>query len=361
MNLNQVTLPATDLARSVEFYTRLGLVQIVDALPRYARFECPDGFATLSLHRVGSVDPESGFTIYLECSPLDRVVSELQTRGFAFESGPLDQRWLWREAHLRDPDGNRICLYEAGSNRRFPPWRIAAPGPAASQTRRAYERSAERYHDRFSTYEPYRQKILEFIDRVRPGGTVLDLGCGSGANARLMTDAGLRVKGYDYSEAMLELARRVCPAGVFELGDLRELPETGTFDAVLASFCIVHLLDGEAAAFLARLPTLMKPGGLLHVSFMEGREATWSTSSFSDEPLFYNYFDREWVAEILTGAGLELVRTATHDYPEKDGSTTTDVFLEFRSDRPPHPSHPPGTRSLSTPSRGERDTPSRDS
>ncbi len=154
MNLNQVTLPATDLARSVEFYTRLGLVQIVDALPRYARFECPDGFATLSLHRVGSVDPESGFTIYLECSPLDRVVSELQTRGFAFESGPLDQRWLWREAHLRDPDGNRICLYEAGSNRRFPPWRIAAPGPAASQTLRAYERSAERYHDRFSTYEP---------------------------------------------------------------------------------------------------------------------------------------------------------------------------------------------------------------
>ncbi len=34
MKLNQVTLPATDLARSVEFYSRLGLVQIVDALPR---------------------------------------------------------------------------------------------------------------------------------------------------------------------------------------------------------------------------------------------------------------------------------------------------------------------------------------
>jgi hydroxymethylpyrimidine/phosphomethylpyrimidine kinase len=35
------------------------------------------------------------------------------------------QRWLWREAWLRDPAGNSICLYHAGDNRRFPPWRIA--------------------------------------------------------------------------------------------------------------------------------------------------------------------------------------------------------------------------------------------
>ena len=40
-------------------------------------------------------------------------------------SGPTDQSWLWREAYLKDPDGNLICLYHAGANRRFPPWRIA--------------------------------------------------------------------------------------------------------------------------------------------------------------------------------------------------------------------------------------------
>ena len=41
-----------------------------------------------------------------------------------FDSGPEDQTWLWREAWLRDPDGNRLCLYHAGNNRRFPPWRV---------------------------------------------------------------------------------------------------------------------------------------------------------------------------------------------------------------------------------------------
>ena len=49
MNLNQVTVPSLDVAASVTFYRRLGLVQIVDA-PHYARFECPEGDSTFSVH-----------------------------------------------------------------------------------------------------------------------------------------------------------------------------------------------------------------------------------------------------------------------------------------------------------------------
>ena len=48
MNLNQVTLPAVDVAEAAGFYRRLGFRLIVDALPRYVRFECPDGESTLS-------------------------------------------------------------------------------------------------------------------------------------------------------------------------------------------------------------------------------------------------------------------------------------------------------------------------
>ena len=50
MNLNQVTLPARDVARSAEFYRRLGFTQIVSNLPQYVRFECGDGEATFSLN-----------------------------------------------------------------------------------------------------------------------------------------------------------------------------------------------------------------------------------------------------------------------------------------------------------------------
>ena len=126
MILNQVTLPSRDVARGSAFYRLLGLVQIVDALPRYARFEIPDGLATLSLELVE--EPPSGPrpVIYFECEDLDATVEALRARGVTFDHAPRDQDWLWREARLRDPDGNELCLYHAGANRRFPPWRLGA-------------------------------------------------------------------------------------------------------------------------------------------------------------------------------------------------------------------------------------------
>lgn len=107
MRLDQVTLAVSDLARSVEFYCRLGLEQIV-ADEHYARFVCPDGDSTLSLEQMDTVPP-SATTVYFECEDLDATVSALEAAGFGFEHPPIDQPWLWREARLRDPDGNFRC------------------------------------------------------------------------------------------------------------------------------------------------------------------------------------------------------------------------------------------------------------
>jgi hydroxymethylpyrimidine/phosphomethylpyrimidine kinase len=122
MNLNQVTLPAQDYDSSVAFYRRLELRQIVDSPGHYARFECPGG-ATLSVH-VEDGRQAGDSVIYLESEDLDAWVARLQAAGIVFEAGPEDQSWGWREARLRDPAGNRLCLYRAGEYRRFPPWRI---------------------------------------------------------------------------------------------------------------------------------------------------------------------------------------------------------------------------------------------
>lgn len=54
MNLDQVTVPVTDLLRAAEFYRTLGLRQIVDNPAEYARFECPDGGARSPSARNGA-------------------------------------------------------------------------------------------------------------------------------------------------------------------------------------------------------------------------------------------------------------------------------------------------------------------
>ncbi|SKB44354.1 VOC family protein [Maribacter arcticus] len=124
MNLNQVTIPSLDLTKSIPFYEKLGLRLIVASLPNYARFECPDGASTFSIHQTDTLPKGDGIYIYFESNNLDVLVNELIEKGIQFEQLPTDQRWLWREARLKDLDGNQLILYYGGDNRLNPPWRI---------------------------------------------------------------------------------------------------------------------------------------------------------------------------------------------------------------------------------------------
>lgn len=122
MDLNQVTLPVSNMTDAVDFYLTLGFTQIVDT-PHYARVACPQGEATFSLALEN--EPSSGnTTIYFEHEQLDALYETLCSKGVIFDQPPVAQRYLWKEAILRDPSGNKIKLYWAGENRLNPPWKV---------------------------------------------------------------------------------------------------------------------------------------------------------------------------------------------------------------------------------------------
>ncbi|MFM9942638.1 MAG: VOC family protein [Hyphomicrobiaceae bacterium] len=124
MDLNQVSVPTHDLEASIAFYRLLGLRLIVRN-DHYARFELPKGDATLSIVKIdGPMGAGAGIHLSFECNDVDGEVARLKSAGVVFDSGPVDQTWLWREAWLKDPAGNSLCLYHAGRNRKHPPWRI---------------------------------------------------------------------------------------------------------------------------------------------------------------------------------------------------------------------------------------------
>ena len=127
MNLNQVSISVSDMPTAVAFYLQMGFTQIVDT-PHYARFVCPLGGSTFSLLLEADAKHHSGAIIYFEYEQLDTWVDELQQRGIQFESLPEDMPYLWREAVLLDPSGNKIKLYWAGKNRLNPPWRVEITG-----------------------------------------------------------------------------------------------------------------------------------------------------------------------------------------------------------------------------------------
>jgi len=128
IRLNQITLGAKDMAASVLFYQNLGLSLIVDSAPRYCRLEfppppCGGQPATLSLHEtVQDWQPPADWPlVYFEVDDIDAFIAAGKLTPL---NPPKTQSYLWREADILDPAGNRIRLYQAGESRRYPPWRV---------------------------------------------------------------------------------------------------------------------------------------------------------------------------------------------------------------------------------------------
>jgi demethylmenaquinone methyltransferase / 2-methoxy-6-polyprenyl-1,4-benzoquinol methylase len=99
---------------------------------------------------------------------------------------------------------------------------------------------------------------------VRPGDRVLDACCGTGDLAIAASRAGGRVTGLDFSERMLERARRKAPELEWLRGDALALPfDDGAFDAATVGFGVRNLADLESG--LRELARVLRPGGRLAV------------------------------------------------------------------------------------------------
>jgi len=124
MNLNQITVPSKNVSKAIEFYKKLGLKLIVHTHDHYARFECTVGDTTFSIHHRKDMPKGEGVLIYFEVKDVAETISELTKKGIIFNQMPEEKSWLWKEARLKDPDGNQIIIYHAGENRKNPPWRM---------------------------------------------------------------------------------------------------------------------------------------------------------------------------------------------------------------------------------------------
>jgi demethylmenaquinone methyltransferase / 2-methoxy-6-polyprenyl-1,4-benzoquinol methylase len=109
-----------------------------------------------------------------------------------------------------------------------------------------------------------RWRRLAAAQVVRPGDRVLDACCGTGDLALAAARAGGQVTGLDFSEAMLERARRKAPELDWVQGDVTAMPfEDGAFDAATVGFGIRNV--AELGDGLRELRRVLRPGGRLAV------------------------------------------------------------------------------------------------
>src|SRR6266536_1072571 len=114
--------------------------------------------------------------------------------------------------------------------------------------RQGWERASEHYGDAFGALTAQIAGPLLDAAGVKAGSRVLDVCTGPGIAAGAAAARGADVVGLDFSAAMIEEARRGHPGITFREGDAEALPfDTGSFDAVVMSFGLLHLARPDTA------------------------------------------------------------------------------------------------------------------
>lgn len=121
---------------------------------------------------------------------------------------------------------------------------------------------------------------------------VLDLGCGPGLYAKILTEKEAKVKGIDISEKMIELAKKETPKAEFKQGDSENLPyKNKEFDIVVAPLVIGHLKSWDKT--LEEIKRVLKKNGLfvfsIHNPVTEKyKKIKWFFRTFKK---FHKYFE----------------------------------------------------------------------
>lgn len=138
----------------------------------------------------------------------------------------------------------------------------------------------------------------------RPGRTA-DVGCGSGREVAFLAAAEFDAIGYDASDALLEQARLRYPRLSFATAALPALAGVpdASFDNVLCETVIMHLRRPQMLEAVRRMLAILKPGGILYLSW----RVTEGADQRDPHGRLYSAFDSALIREALDGAATLLL------------------------------------------------------
>lgn len=154
----------------------------------------------------------------------------------------------------------------------------------------------------------------KFISLLPKNAKVLDVGCGAGQKSQYMTQKGISVTGVDFSESMLELAKKNAPKANFVLSDARNLNEISElFDGVLAQAVLLHFPKNETLYMLQTWKNKLKPQGYMYLAVKEVQPGQKDENILVEKDYgyeysrFFSYYTLEELKTHLTGLNMKIV------------------------------------------------------
>ncbi|MFA6013228.1 MAG: class I SAM-dependent methyltransferase [Desulfobacteraceae bacterium] len=136
-------------------------------------------------------------------------------------------------------------------------------------TVKVFSDNALDYSDRQAPWQFQERERKLFLSGIKPGGKILDLGCGPGNDAKRFADLGYEVLAVDGAPGMVDLARKKGLRGkVMKYSEIESLGEF--FDGIWASYALLHIPKADMVGVLNKIKKVLNPGGIFYASFREG-------------------------------------------------------------------------------------------
>lgn len=153
----------------------------------------------------------------------------------------------------------------------------------------------------------------KFASFLKPSALVLDVGCGTGVKSQYLLDKGLKVIGIDFSEKMIEIAKREVLGATFHVADIKDLSGLQeTSDGVLAQAALLHIPKAEAGDVVKGLRDKLNNGGYLYIAVKEKRENGKEEEILKEDDYgyeyerFFSYFTLPEIKKYISDAGMEV-------------------------------------------------------
>ncbi len=154
----------------------------------------------------------------------------------------------------------------------------------------------------------------KFVDLLKKGGVVLDVGCAGGYKSRFFLGKGFEVVGIDFSQKLIEIANQEIPQADFRVLDMRKVGTMSEeFDGIFASATLLHIPKNEIPYVLKGFVNRLAKGGCLYVAVKENRSGSPDEEIKQEDDYgykyerFFSYFSADELHNYLKDAGLEIV------------------------------------------------------
>lgn len=179
---------------------------------------------------------------------------------------------------------------------------------ATRRTVATYDEIAAAYREKWRDRTVMERALAAFVERVRSGGLVLDVGCGPGFDAALLQAEGLRAVALDLSRGMVMVGSQHYACS-FVQADMRSLPlGASVADGLWVSASLLHLPPAEGKAALREFYRVLRPGAVMYLSVKEGTGAAWRQETLGrPAPRFFVYWEAPGLDRALGEAGFDVV------------------------------------------------------